>query len=240
MKKLIKISLVLISLTSQIAPAFAGGKDYKPLHGGYPGAIPARRAPNLSDLPKELQYEIAKFLSPSSFGAFASSCRNVAPLGRDPIVGFQVSKNGTPVYDLQGNRGYTEQRVSQGFADLGKMHKIAGLIWSGVAPRNMNQSEAVAYCTGLGGGSRLPTKDEYIALSRAMGSKQPFYHAPGFDVAGYDGNLIPDMDRKIFWSVAVHPLAADFGCVFGSGVGIVGYDYSYSDTEFSVRCVVDG
>ncbi len=40
MKKFIKISLVLMSLTVQVAPALAGAKDYKPGHAGFPGALP--------------------------------------------------------------------------------------------------------------------------------------------------------------------------------------------------------
>ena len=55
------------------------------------------------------------------------------------------------------------------------MHKVAGLIWSGAAPQTMNQRDAVAFSAGLGGGARLPTKEEYAALSRAMGSRQPLY-----------------------------------------------------------------
>jgi len=238
MKKFIKKGLIILALSAQIAPAFAGSNDYKPSHGGYSGAPQARRATNLSDLPEELHREIAKFLSPSSFGAFASSCKNVAPLGRDPIVGFRAAKNGTPVYDLQGNISYTD-RVSHAFADLGKMHKVAGLIWSGVAPRTMNLEDAVAYCAGrLGGNSRLPTKDEYNALSRAMGSRQPDYEAPGFDVAGYNRNLIPGMNNQWFWSASARPRYGGYAFGFNGFHGVVDdyYRYDYG----SVRCVVGG
>ena len=235
MKKLIKKGLMILALSAQVAPVFAGSNDYKPSHGGYSGAPQARRATNLSDLSTELHREIAKFLSPSSFSAFASSCKNVAPIGRDPLVGFRAAKNGTQVYDLQGNIRYTDQKVSKAFADLGKMHKVADLIWSGVAPREMSQRDAVAYCASLGGGARLPTKDEYIALSRAMGSRQPDFHAPGYDVNGYHRNLIPDMDYQWFWSESVHPQNDVYAFVFISNAGDVNY-YGL-DGIFSVRCV---
>jgi hypothetical protein len=118
------------------------------------------------------------------------------------------------------------------------MYEVAGLIWSGVASRNMDQRDAVAYCAGLGGGSRLPTKDEYIALSRAMGSRQPDYNALGYDLAGYNRNLIPDMNNRWFWSASVHPQNDGNAFNFNSDFGRVG---SYSrDYGKSVRCVVGG
>ncbi len=103
-----------------------------------------------------------------------------------------------------------DRRVSPEFAQLGHMHKVAGLIWSGVAPRIMDQRDAVAYCASLGGGARLPTKDEYIALSRAMGVRQPDFTAPGFNLDGYNVNLISDMKMldgypATFASASAHP-----------------------------------
>ncbi len=124
------------------------------------------------------------------------------------------------------------------------MYEVAGLIWSGVAPRTMDQRDAVAYCAGLGGGSRLPTKDEYIALSRAMGSRQPVvyddhgHQRADYDVAGYNRNLIPDMNNRWFWSASVHPQDEDGAFDFDGNVGEVSLDNR--DYNVSVRCVVGG
>jgi hypothetical protein len=129
-------------------------------------------------------------------------------------------------------------QLSPQFRALGNMYEVAGLIWSGVAPRNMNQRDAVAYCAGLGGGARLPTKDEYIALSRAMGSRQPDYNALGYDLAGYNRNLIPDMNNRWFWSASVHP--QNDGNAFNFR-GTYGEVYHYNRGNYgSVRCVVGG
>ncbi len=130
-------------------------------------------------------------------------------------------------------------QLSQQFRNLGNMYEVAGLIWSGVlASRQLRQRDAVAYCAGLGGGSRLPTKDEYIALARAMGSRQPDYHAPGFDSAGYDKSLIPDLINRNFWTASVDPQYDDRAFNF---IGSEGYIYHDNRGSIeSVRCVVGG
>jgi hypothetical protein len=121
------------------------------------------------------------------------------------------------------------------------MYEVGGLIWSGVAPERMNQQDAVAYCAGLGGGARLPSKDDYVALSRAMGSRQPVYFEDNgngradYDTAGYNRNLIPDMNGRFFWSASVFPRYDDHALGFGGDGGSVGYGYR-GDGK-SVRCV---
>lgn len=129
-------------------------------------------------------------------------------------------------------------QLSQQFRALGNMYEVAGLIWSGVAPTTMKQGDADAYCTGLGGGARLPTKDEYITLARAMGSVQPECGAPDYDVAGYNRHLIPDMINRVFWSSSFPPRCGDSAFVL---YGVGGYLYAcrccFSE---SVRCVVGG
>jgi len=63
-----------------------------------------------------------------------------------------------------------DPRVTRNFAALGEMYKIAGFIWSGMAPEGMNHAAAIQYCQGLSGGARLPTKEEWEALSRVISS----------------------------------------------------------------------
>ena len=117
--------------------------------------------------------------------------------------------------------------------------------WSGVVKKSdgnddlMSQPNSVNYCAGLGGGARLPTKDEYIALSRAMGSRDPEGDPEGavFDIA-YKGYLIPDMHGRSFWSASVAPFPYSEGAFC-----FVGYDgrIGITHTQYGpVRCVVGG
>jgi hypothetical protein len=117
------------------------------------------------------------------------------------------------------------QRVNPAFAALGNMYEAAGLIWSGVAPREMNWQEAINYCANLGGGARLPTTDEYGALSRAMSLGRH-----------YNANLLPDTLQKWFWSSSPH--GENLAHYFNGFDGNVYHRYRISD--FSVRCVQDG
>jgi hypothetical protein len=101
-----------------------------------------------------------------------------------------------------------EQRVNRAFATLGNMYEAAGLIWSGVAPQKMKWQDAVNYCTNLEGGARLPTADDFRALSRASSyggvycpnllpdtlwnsfySSSPCGHSRAFYFSGSDGNV---------------------------------------------------
>ena len=115
------------------------------------------------------------------------------------------------------------------------------LFWSGVAPQAMNQIEAVAYCTALGEGFRLPTKDEYVALSRAMGTLQPV-QTDGIDMlndynlGGYNKNFIQDMNERNFWSETIHPTTTDFAFIFRSRDGGLQF-YGRDEGAASVRCV---
>ena len=137
------------------------------------------------------------------------------------------------------------------------------LFWSGVVKNSdgttseynlgeynlMAQPNAVNYCEGLGGGARLPTKDEYIALSRAMGSRQPLMATDinnprtDFSLNGYQRNLMPDltpdMNDAYFWSASPEPVNASLGLngafYFSGGTGHVYMDAGHS--PFFVRCV---
>lgn len=97
---------------------------------------------------------------------------------------------------------------------------------SDVAPNRMNHADAVQFCLAHGG--RLPTKEEYEALGRAMGRGRP---------GGYDRNRIAGMDARWFWSGSVHPDNADGAFFFSGNFGSVASDYrDYADG--SARCLV--
>ena len=267
MQKLIQMSLIGVAVLLSITATYAGNPDDKPTHGGYSGLVETdgdrARSAVLDSV--DITGTIARYLDPASFGAFASSCQAVAPLGRDPILGFQIDKNGYPVYDKKGNRvGYTAQ-VSQEFASLGRLYTFhvpahhseahkewngqeivdvpardvaaQDLILSGEAPMKMTHQQAVAYCASLGSGSRLPTEQEYISLSRSKGSLQPDRRAAGFRLDGYNPYLLfKNMRYKWYWSLTI-----DFSGVavepffFDGNHGSVLTDRS--DLRLSVQCV---
>lgn len=149
---------------------------------------------------------------------------------------------GTPFLMINKFKAVDEGVVSARFAGVGgdlhdNLIEVAGLIWSNVAPKTMNHRDAQNFCVGLGGGARLPTKDEYRALSQAMGSGQPEVKAPGFDVTGYRIDHLPTNHRRWFWSATAHPLySVDAFVLSGQNGSISTYarlNHSY------VRCVLD-
>ncbi len=115
------------------------------------------------------------------------------------------------------------------------------LFWSVVAPQVMSQKDAKTYCKDLGDGSaRLPTKNEFIALSKAMGSSQPDSLEPGYDVKNFKRMLILDRVFSVawFWSESVDPQNDRLGFYFSAIDGSVTADsVGYRG---SVRCVVGG
>ncbi len=107
------------------------------------------------------------------------------------------------------------------------------LILSGVAPRTMNQRDAVIYCSSLGGGSRLPTQAELIALSRAMGSNYtdlPVSH-------GYLASRVPGMDGRFFWSASELPGRGNFGAFVLYGYSGNVSSVNRANEAGAVRCV---
>ncbi len=151
-----------------------------------------------------------------------------------PVLASLDVKDAPPdiVAVLEGHPRFNE--LSLNFRALGHPYEAAGLIWSGPAPVSMTQQNAVEYCAGLGGSSRLPTQAEFIALSRTMGSQQPVYGAPNYDVNGYNRNLIP-MSQKTFWSASVYPTDNSFAANFIGYSGRIGKGYVHHPA--SVRCV---
>jgi hypothetical protein len=118
-----------------------------------------------------------------------------------------------------------DPRVSPQFTALGPMYEAASLIWSWVAPNKMSHKDAVNYCQSLGGGSRLPTEEEFEALLRVM--------TPG---GTYNPDLFPGMRHRAFWSSSAHSNDAAFAFVFFAGyVGRLSSRHRYNGG--SVRCV---
>jgi hypothetical protein len=109
-----------------------------------------------------------------------------------------------------------DPRVTPQFAAQGLMHQAVGLIWSGVPSEAMKRDAAVQFCQSLGGGARLPTVEEWEALTRIM-----------------NGNFeaLPGISGKYFWSSG----AAN---AFNFRSGGVPYPRDCRDAIFAVRCVV--
>ena len=99
----------------------------------------------------------------------------------------------------------------------------------------MSQIRANDYCMFLCSGARLPTKDEYVALSRAMGSVSPEEGAVDYDVNHYDRGMVLGMRDRVFWSGSVLPFAYDQAYSFDGNSGAVSCDIRF--LRNSVRCV---
>ncbi len=282
MKKIIKKCLISLALSAQIAPVFAGSNDYKPAHGGYSGMVPQptplARPTKFTNMPRDVMLKISDYLDSASSKQIACTNQQTASDIRfhreiierpriiaesERLASEQTRLQGTSITPLSRFDASVRTKVTPEFAKVGPMYEVAGVIWSGVAPRTMNQKDAVAYCTGLGGGSRLPTKDEYIALSRTMGSSQPdpYWRAyeggnihpddpdlpayelesfePGdLDVAGYRRDLIPNITGRWYWSASTQPIH-DRATVFRGNSGSVSYE-ELGNIGGSVRCIVGG
>jgi len=111
---------------------------------------------------------------------------------------------------------HNDPRVTPQFAAQGTMYRAVGLIWSGIPSQAMKRDKAVQFCQSLGGGARLPTVEEWEAVTRVM-----------------NGNLesLPGSSDKYFWSSG----AAN---AFNFRSGGIPYTRDCRDDLFSVRCVV--
>jgi hypothetical protein len=117
---------------------------------------------------------------------------------------------------------HNDTRVTPTFAALGSMYEAAGLIWSGVAPQKMDHATAILYCQSLGEGARLPSKEEWEALSLVI--------SPG---GQYNPDLLPGT-QGWFWSSSVASTVRAFRFVSNSGdVAHI----SLRKNHYYVRCV---
>jgi len=181
--------------------------------------------------PRALIFDKESGLPPRAEGTSNGGAGGAAPSAVHGIEEFQGAPGILPVSDDHPRR----HKLSREFADLGPIYEAVGLFWSGIAPRTMGYQEAVGFCASLGGRARLPTRGEYIALSRAMGSRQPDSDAPSRDVAGYDRSRMPDFADRDFWSASVHSVYADSAYYFSGMVGDINSEAFYEG--LSVRCV---
>jgi hypothetical protein len=257
MNKVLALGFVLSIVSMQIASAFESQFD-KPMHGGYPGVVRWERptAPEPTTQTRERRF---KRRLPQIFaGLFgrkggssqaktdsASRTKGIDPASQEEthrVASDAKRLEATPISPVHQFEALESGRVTPLFAELGPMYEVDDLFWSGLAPRRMNHRDAVAHCLSLGGGARLPTKEDWISLSRAMGSGQPDQIAPEFNVDGYNDRLIPQFGGRLFWSASVHPLNDDFNAFFffDSGNGSIHYDLSHYFRDFtaSVCCVV--
>ena len=123
-----------------------------------------------------------------------------------------------------------DPRVSDAFRRLGNMYQVDGLIWSAVAPNQMNHPDATQYCQSLGGGARLPTKKELEALARVLGKD-----VPG---RGFNPELLHDIQNRFFWSSSIPPELAEHAFVFDGHGGGIGH-YHSKKSHVAVRCVIE-
>ncbi|MEO5969125.1 MAG: hypothetical protein ABIQ95_04295 [Bdellovibrionia bacterium] len=149
--------------------------------------------------------------------------------------------------------GVRNQPVQQPFAENERLHPVLGaeqvqvfralgeeqyrvgdLIWSSAAVahheeggevREMNWDAANRFCRDLGDGARLPTKEEYGALGRAMGRPN-----------NYNPDMIADMRGNWFWSSSVHPGYLHYYYVFYGNDGDIDDARRVNDVG-AVRCV---
>ncbi len=150
---------------------------------------------------------------------------------------LEIKKNNVGV--LQETRVVeNDARVNSSFAKLGKMYRGDHVIWSGTVKRKgllgighrvvqkMNYLTAERFCQDLGGGARLPTREEYEVLAREMGA--PLY---------YDRNSALDMMSHFFWSSTVNPFHPDYAYGFNGNKGTI--DGELRSKREAVRCVVE-
>ncbi len=142
---------------------------------------------------------------------------------------------------------FLSNRIPGQFAQLDDPYEFPGpdgrsLILSGVGrgssdpshPFYMTYEEAVDFCSKMGGGARLPSFEDYIALSQAMGSSSPLWDAADFNVAGYNSSLISN-NWIDFWASGGNPNCRYY---FTGNKGVIFYRFPFF--RLAVRCVVDG
>ncbi|MEO5969411.1 MAG: DUF1566 domain-containing protein [Bdellovibrionia bacterium] len=123
----------------------------------------------------------------------------------------------------------------QVFRTLGaEQYRVGDLIWSSAAhkfregrnawdaPDGLNWDAAGGFCRGLGDRARLPTREEYEALGRAMGRPN-----------NYDPDMIADMRGNYFWSSSPNGNNSAWGFNGCSG-GVENYGRGFHG---AVRCV---
>jgi hypothetical protein len=118
-----------------------------------------------------------------------------------------------------------DSRVTPAFAQLGEMHEIGGVIFSG-ARYVLSQAAGEEFCRNLGGGSYLPPIEELELFRRGLGYPN-----------SYDGDQISNQAYRFFLSSSVHPDNPDFYYVLNGNDGDIS-SWSHYAPSGSVRCCV--
>ncbi len=112
------------------------------------------------------------------------------------------------------------------------------LVWSGVAPSWMSQRGAQKFCRGRGG--RLPTREDFWALSRDLGVSDPEHdHSSdgGLFLDKFKGHLFPRDGASWYWSSSEFSESREFAYTFYSPGGSIGL--ADLRQKLAVRCVYD-
>ncbi|MEO5969864.1 MAG: IBR domain-containing protein [Bdellovibrionia bacterium] len=209
-----------------------------------PGTIEGRGCGHKFDWTQRIRLENASSIgqsSPSGSGsahaqpqrAAAQDITQVAAQITPPGLTLEEQRNRAGIIRIEAN----DERIRDfpEFAALGDMYQVGNLLLSGVAPQRMNYAEANRFCRSLDRGvwnwlgwqgASAPTNDEWRAIGLAMGRGTP---------AGYNSNLIPNMDDRYIYFWSSSPQDNDFAGVFFSISGFV-FDHFGGSYE-SVRCV---
>jgi hypothetical protein len=141
-------------------------------------------------------------------GPIVTSLTQTEGKGNRPSSIIPLSKNDPRVAHLKRE-----------FVNLGKMYLVKKLIWSGIAPKDMNQGDAEKFCRDLG--ARLPTAREFFGLAK---EKNRVASSP------------PDTRDRWFW-LSPEPHNRDYDALFVGNTGYVDGIGAPRSAPNSVMCV---
>ncbi len=126
-------------------------------------------------------------------------------------------------------------KVTAKFRAMGPIQEVAGLAWSAVAPVAMKHPVASAYCSQLGGGARLPSREEYLDWMGANG-------VPGVDLdeaksAGPGEEVSWGGLRPWYWTSTLHAEHSFRAFYFDGDTGTLTETFRVFPRAF--RCVVE-
>ncbi len=130
------------------------------------------------------------------------------------------------------------EKLTPQFKALGTVVEAAGLAWSERVPKELKQADASVFCSSLGEGARLPTREDYLRLTRTVGAKTP--EIGDFD--GYQGRFLAYLfsgmpGQKVavkYWSSSTSK-DGKWARLFDTRTGR--FTWAERGALFSVRCV---
>jgi hypothetical protein len=98
-----------------------------------------------------------------------------------------------------------DPRMKPFFSSLGPMFLVASLrgktlVWSSIAPEKLDRLHAISYCLALGGGARLPSVEDFLALMEAQAKSESFGGCPH-----HPGEIGSVLGQLTFWSSTAAP-----------------------------------